>query len=405
MALRVLLAFLLFAGGARSAAAQDIERENRRSCEAGEVRACTILGLIYETGAAGERDLDRAIALYQRACDFGVSAGCIRLALAQGAPPDSSREQGFLRVGHIADAETGGPIIDAVVEVPLLGLRVLADEAGRVDLGRLPRGRHRVIAGRLGYVRLEGELPSPSDEDFLMLLDRTQPDEEATLGSVFGRVTEEGTGRSLGYVDITLGGTPPVQAITTPDGRFSLAGLEPGPVEVTFSLIGYAPRTTTIIIQAGETLDIRATMSTQAVELPAIEVTIGSGYLERTGFYRRSRLAMGVQFTRRDLVEIDAIVASDILLRAPGVSVVHGRDGARAVASRLGGAPGQSECRLRAYLDGIVVHGFDLDTLRPDDLEAIEIYHGPSVPIEYSQLVDPDGVYPCGAILIWTRRD
>jgi len=233
-----------------------------------------------------------------------------------------------------------------------------------------------------------------------MLLDRTEPDEEATLGSVFGRVLEEGTGRALAYVDITLGGPAPIQTLTTADGRFSLAGLEPGPVEVTFSLIGYAPRTTTIIIQAGETLDIRATMSTQAIELPAIEVSIGSGYLERTGFYRRSRLAMGVQLTRRDLVEMNAIVASDILLRAPGVSVVQGRDGARVVSSRMG-----SECRLRAYVDGIAVHNFDFDTLRPDDLEAIEIYHGPSVPIEYSQLVDPDGVYPCGAILIWTRRD
>ena len=405
MAPRVLLAFILFAGGARAVAAQDLERDNRRSCEAGEMRACTILGLIYETGAAGERDLERAIELYHRACDFGLPAGCTRLAFAQGAPPDSARGNGYIRVGHIADAETGEPIREAVVDVPLLNIRVLADEAGRVDLGRLPRGRHRVIAGRWGYGRLEGELPSPSDEDFLMLLDRTEPDENATLGSVFGRVTEEGTGRSLAYVDITLAGPPPVQTNTTPDGRFALVGLEPGPVEVTFSLIGYAPRATTIIIQAGETLDIRATMSTQAIELPAIEVTIGSGYLERTGFYRRSRLAMGVQFTRRDLAEIDAIVASDILLRAPGVSVVQGRDGARAVASRLGGTTGQSECRLRAYLDGIAVHDFDLDTLRPDDLEAIEIYHGPSVPIEYSQLVDPDGVNPCGAILIWTRRD
>lgn len=402
---RVLLACLLFAGGAGSTAAQDLERDSRRSCESGELRACTILGLIYETGAAGERDLDRAIGLYQRACDFGLPAGCTRLALAQGAPGDSARDNGYIRVGHIADAETGEPIGDAVVDVPLLNIRVLADDAGRVDLGRLPRGRHRVIAGRLGYGRLEGELPSPSDEDFLMLLDRTAPDENATLGSVFGRVTDEGTGGALSYVDVTVGGTPPVQTITTPDGRFALAGLEPGLVELTFSLIGYAPRTTTIIVQPGETLDIRATMSTQAIELPAIEVSIGSAYLDRTGFYRRSRLAMGVQFTRQDFIDMDAIVVSDILFRAPGVSVVHDRDGAHAVASRLGGATGQAECRLRAYLDGIAVHDFDLDTLRPDDLEAIEIYHGPSVPIEYSQLVDPDGVYPCGAILIWTRRD
>jgi hypothetical protein len=307
-------------------------------------------------------------------------------------------------VGYIADAETGAPIADAVVEVPRLGLRVLADEAGRVDLGALPRGRHRVTAERLGYERVEGELPVPWERDFLMLLERIVPTAEETTGAIFGRVLEEETGRELPYVDVTLDGESPIQLVTGPDGRFSVGGLEPGPVDVTFNLIGYAPRTTTLNVRAGETLEVRATLSTQVIELEPIEVVVGSGYLQRTGFYRRTRTSIGYQLTRSQIVEIDPLVMSEVLLRVPGVNVLHTRYGVVPISARLETALGQGDCRLRPYLDGMAMFEWDFDSLRPDDVEAIEVYHRASAPIEYSRLVDPDGHYPCGVILIWTTR-
>ncbi len=405
MAPRLVLALALIIAGAPALDAQDLLRTHRRACEGGEIRMCTVLGLIYESGAAGEADVERAIELYQRACDQDIAAGCTRLALAQVAPPTGPRENGYVRVGYIADSESGAPVSEAVVEIPLLGIRLLADEAGRVDFGRLPRGRHTVTAGRLGYIRVEGELPVPWDTDFIILLDRTVQDEGERLGGIFGRVKEVGTGRDLPYVDVTLAGDPPIRLVTGLDGRFSLAGLEPGPVEMTFSLIGYEPRTTTVVIQPGETLEVHATLSTQAIELEAIEVQVGSRYLDRNGFYRRSRQAIGTQFTRRDLIELDPIDVTEVLLRAPGVAVQVGRNGSHPVSSRRESAIGQGDCRLRVYIDGVALYDFDIDTLRPDDLEGIEVYHGASVPVEYQRLVDPDGVYPCGAVLVWTRRD
>lgn len=405
MAFRLLSACLLLAAGASALSAQSVERTYQRACDNGEVRDCVLLGLIYETGAGdNEPDVARALELYRRACELGIEAGCTRLAVAQQAPPTASREEGYVRVGYIADAETGEPVADAVVEIERLRIRVLADGAGRVDLGALPRGRHTVAAGRLGYERVEGELPVPWERDFLMLLDRLEPSEEDTHGGIFGRVIEEGTGRELAYVDVTLDAESPIQLVTGPDGRFSVGGLEPGQVDVTFALIGYAPRTTTLNIQPGQTLEVRASLSTQVIELAPIEVVVGSGYLQRTGFYRRTRNSIGYQLSRSQLREIDPLAMSDVLLRVPGVNVIQTRRGAVPVTARLETALGQGDCRLRPYVDGMAMFEWDFDSLRPDDVEAIEVYHGASAPVEYQRLMDPDGHYPCGVILVWTTR-
>jgi len=405
LALRFLLATTVFAVAAPALSAQSVERTYQRACDGGEIRRCTLLGLIYETGAGGDDpDVERAIELYRQACDFGLPIGCTRLALAQQSPPAGPRENGFARMGHIADGETGAPIVDAVVEIPRLGLRLMADAAGRVDFGTLPRGRHIVTAGKFGYERVEGELPVPWDSDFLMLLEPLAPDSDEALGGIFGRIVEDGTGVELAYVDVTIATDPPIQIVTGADGRFNVGSIEPGSVDVTFSLIGYEPRTTTVDVQAGATLELRASLATQAIELEPIEVIVGSGYLHRSGFYQRSRHSIGTQFTRSDLDRIDPMTVSEVLRRVPGVAVMDTRRGRVPITNRAGGPVGQGDCRLRPYLDGMAMFEWNIDDVLPGDLEAVEIYHGPSVPVEYARLVDPDGHYPCGVVLLWTTR-
>jgi hypothetical protein len=56
------------------------------------------------------------------------------------------------------------------------------------------------------------------------------------------------------------------------------------------------------------------------------------------------------------------------------------------------------------YLDGIRMTDWDLDNIRPDDLEAIEIYTGPDTPVEFANRYDANGDYQCGVVLIWTTR-
>lgn len=53
-------------------------------------------------------------------------------------------------------------------------------------------------------------------------------------------------------------------------------------------------------------------------------------------------------------------------------------------------------CPLAVYVDGIRAPGFDLNSLPPDAVEALEVYQRVNVPAEYS--------HSCGVVLIWMRR-
>ena len=227
------------------------------------------------------------------------------------------------------------------------------------------------------------------------------------MGRIFGRVTDEGGVAGLSDVDITLIIPTPVRTLSNNQGRFALTGLQPNEVEVRFSRLGYTPRTTTVRIEPGKTMEVHVSMSAQPIELEPIVVTVGSGYLDRSGFFRRARSAWGTQFTRRDIELFQPHVVSDILARAPGVTVQStqgGRPGAEVVSRRRSDTASGGTCYLRPYLDGIPVFDFDLDLLRPEDIEGLEVYQGLGAPIEYRNLVDLDGTIPCGVILIWTRQ-
>lgn len=389
-------------------ASQDAERAHRERCDNGELLSCNLLGLMYETGAGATRDLARAVALYQRACDGGVMVGCTRLQLTRRNGPDAPSVDGFLRIGRIADAETGAPVSDASVELPGIGLRAISDEAGQVELGRLRRGRYRIIAQRAGYRTLEGELPVPWDAEFLFLLHRPAGSEPLGLGRIFGRVTDEGGIDGLSDVEITVMVDTPVRTLSNPQGRFALTGLQPNEMKVRFSRLGYAPRTTNVRVEPGKTMEVRVSMSTRPIELEPIVVTVGSAYLDRTGFFRRARTAWGSRFTRHDVELIAPKVASDLLTRVPGVTVgvtsMHARPATEIVSRRRIDIGDGGSCHLRPYLDGVPMFDWDFDLLRPEDIEGLEVYQGLGAPIEYRNLVDPDGTFPCGVVLIWTRR-
>ena len=395
---------------ARPLAGQDAQTLHRRACDRGELLSCNVLGLMYETGAGGTRDLARAISLYQQACDRGVTEGCTRLRLARSsgdgvAPGDGfAPSDGFLRIGRVADAETGAPISEAIVDLPGIRLRAVSDESGLVELGRLQRGRHRIVTRRAGYRTLRGELPVPWDTEFLILLDRSAAEDRRALGRIFGRVTEEGRIDGLSDVEVTVLTPTPVRTLTNPAGRFTLTGLEPGLVEVRLTRLGYTSRTTTLTVEPGRTVVVNGSMSPRPIELDPIEVTVGSGYLERSGFYRRARQPWGTRFTRRDVERLNAQVVSDLLSRTPGVTVLRGPRGPELVSRRRVDTGDQGSCHLRPYLDGMAMPDWDFDLVGAEEIEGLEVYQGASAPVEYRNLVEPDGTFPCGVLLIWTRR-
>ena len=395
---------LLALGAPASAQRPDPQTMLADACEFGELQSCGVLGLIYETGAGGVRDVGRALDLYERACAREVAAACVRLGLVTENPPGSLPEDPFVRVGRVADAENGAPLANALIELPGLDLRAIADPEGRVELGRLPRGTHRIVVRRFGYEEVVGELPVPWEGEFLLLMYQELTEESPTLGSVFGQVTDAASGTPLANVEVTLLAPNPVRTLTNPEGRFSFGGVAPGEAEVRLSLLGYGERRTDLDVQAGRTVEVHATLSVQPIELEPIEVTVGSPYLDRSGFFRRARSGAGYLLTRRDLQAMNLLRVSEVFSRVPGVFAEQTRIGMQVVTRREMGRDRPGPCQLRPYLDGMPMPDWDIDQVRPDDLEGVEVHQGLAAPIEYRNLTNPDGTHPCGVVLIWTTR-
>ena len=76
----------------RAGASQTTERLYVEACEAGDLIACNVFGLMYETGDGVPRDLSRAASLYEMACEGGELVGCTNLGLMyadrRGVPQD-----------------------------------------------------------------------------------------------------------------------------------------------------------------------------------------------------------------------------------------------------------------------------------------------------------------------------
>jgi len=363
------------------------------ACEGGQLRACINLALLLESGRGVGRNPVRAASLYRQVCAGGESMGCDLLARLERTVSTSGLGQ-FRKTGRVEDAESGVVLRDAVVEVPSLGIRVISDASGGVDLGRLPEGRYGIVAERFGYESVSGQVDVPGNADFVVQLFRASVGDSFVPGRVVGRVFTEDGSQGLANVEVS-GGDPEVRAFSGPEGRFALERVPGGLVEVRFALLGYETRGASVVLQPGATVEMSVNLATRAIELAPIEVTVRSGYLERSGFYRRAQKGWGTHFSPDDIARIDPLYTSDLIRgRVPGVRVVFEREATYAVSGRAESLS-QGPCRMPVYVDGVPEFDDELDRLGPQWIEAMEVYHGAGTPIEYGG---------CGVILIWTNR-
>ena len=359
-----------------------------QACDGGMMEACANLGISYERGDGVALDVATAVGLYQRACEAGVTWTCNRLEIANGPAPGVASASVFRIATLIVDTETSDPLGEAIVQLPRLGIRVVTDGSGRAEFAELPTGRHPIVVERAGYQVMEGYLLAPGVPEVTVPLERITLIDVQARGRVIGRVLEGGREYGVSDVDVTALTSPPISTLSDPQGRFSFNDMEPGLVEVQFQRLGYAARTTTVIVQPGGTVEIVASMSAQPIELEPIAVVVRSRRLERNGFYERGHL--GDQLTRSEIVELSPIVVSSLFRGLFRTSVT--------IRQRLDGTPyltGRRDCELRIYLDDFPMDDWDFDTISPDWLEGMEVYQGMFVPPQYF----PD----CGVLLLWTK--
>lgn len=216
-----------------------------------------------------------------------------------------------------------------------------------------------------------------------------------SVASVQGRVLEHETGRPLGGVAVTLmldAGGAAIQ-VSGDDGTFSFPSVPPGLYRLSAVLLGYAELRDSLQVQAHSDVNLTLPLSVSPLRLEPVVVVVDRRPVGPLQGFERRRLALrGTFLTREAIQDSNSQAFTDLLRPLPGVRLVPTATYGNTVYFRGG-------CTPDLWLDGTQVGSTsDIDSfLRPEDLEAVEIYRGPELPGEF-------GTNLCGAIVAWTLR-
>ena len=219
-----------------------------------------------------------------------------------------------------------------------------------------------------------------------------------SLAMVRGRVMEVETERPLYGAAVSLASGPDGTRgigtrVTGADGGFSFGNVPPGLYRITVTHLGYRDLRDTLRVGPEEDLQVVLPLSVSPVELSPIVV---EGRRRRPpfldGFESRRRTLGGTFFTREYMDQRVLLQFTDLMRMVPGVRVVPVYPYGHSVRFR-------GQCIPSVWVDGTrVISTTDLDSfLRPDDLEAVEVYSGAQLPAQF-------GPTACGAIVVWTRH-
>ncbi|HEV2130619.1 MAG TPA: TonB-dependent receptor plug domain-containing protein [Longimicrobiaceae bacterium] len=211
-------------------------------------------------------------------------------------------------------------------------------------------------------------------------------------------VTNAATGEPLRGAQVILLATG-LGGVTNEGGALLLESLAPGTRTVEVRYLGFAPERTTVQLENERAADLAFALEVRPVALAALQVKVHKKgrRLELTGFERRKARGFGTFITREQIEARQPQRMSDVLRSVPGVHLAStGFSDSR--ASMLRSTPSR-RCPIQYYMDGVQVFAFNIDDVRPHDIEGLEIYKGASeIPPDFNR-----GTALCGVIVIWTR--
>lgn len=316
----------------------------------------------------------------------------VLLAIALlGAHPIAAHAQteGFTVTGTVVDKSTGNPLQYTVVGFPGQAKWALSDQNGVFTIAELEAGAYRFIVLHRGYYYADQNIQLTGPVDIRVEMTPEDASDPVGPGRIVGRVLDQESGRPIEGVTVALAPTAQ-QAETDARGRFEISDVSAGALLLQVRRVGYQPRVDTIAAFPGVTLDVEFTLATAAIPLEPITIVARSPFLEGRGFYRRAG-GGGWQANRTAIEEVDPRELERMFDRVAGVRVERDRFGGTVLASRRG-----RRCVFGVFLDGMRAPGFDIGSLPPDAVEALEVYQDLNIPPEYS--------HSCGVVLIWMRR-
>lgn len=409
---------------------------------------------------------------------YKVDGGSI-LEIAAG-PGDPMRAARAAVEGIVWDSARAAPLAGARVFISGTQYAAVTDEGGRFRLDDLPDGEFAVafMHPRLDSVGMippaqpvslraaetaavELAVPRPLrlaaaeglGGDSVRIVRRLSG--TGRLAAVRGQVVDP-YGKPVPGAQVMVGGGDR-GGLADQTGAFQLAGLSAGTHTVEVRHIGYAPRTFTLEVDAGEFVEMAVALEVAPVRIANLTAR---GRRDATGFEARSRRATGHFITREDIDEQRPARFTDLLRSVPGVRLIstgggervemagrdpqrfsnmvpldpgltsstaagHTREGRHKAATGESTRPGPDQkdpvgataaaadgmnmrdevgnCSVLYFVDGVpfepLSNGRISNEIPPHLIHGVEIYtRASSVPGEYRQ---PG--YECGVILIWTR--
>ncbi len=240
---------------------------------------------------------------------------------------------------------------------------------------------------------------------------------QQTPSTLILSVFDAATYRPLPGAQVTLS---PSRAggVTDAAGALRIAGLAPGAYTVRVRFLGYRGVEQEISLGAGAALERQIFLEVAPVELAEVRVEtrarrIIPGAMQE--FETRRERGIGRFITRADIDRQRPRQFSDLMRLIPGM-----RLSCHAIGSgcRLGvnsapesqsperdhlqgsNATVNASCPIQYYVDGVYQPYDDINEIRPDDVQGIEIYaHGQGAPARYSVRKSAR----CGVVLIWMR--
>jgi hypothetical protein len=248
--------------------------------------------------------------------------------------------------------------------------------------------------------------------------------------TIRGRVVDAASGEVVPQARVAVlgpGGRAAARVRVEQDGAFVLALRAAGAYRLQGERAGYQPATSAELdVGEGETVEVELRLSAQPTTLEPLTVTARrgpqrSGFLERSGFYRRAERGGGTFLQRQDLERHADLSVAQALDRAPGTTRIRKTDGRDLIIfdrqipigrfrdprsnAQARGRPADEDgalCKPSLFLDGVAIGQADgVNLVQLGQVEAVELYQGPAwVPPEYGGTRAG-----CGVIVIWTRRE
>lgn len=93
----------------------------------------------------------------------------------------------------------------------------------------------------------------------------------AQTGTITGLIKDSETGETLPFCNVFINNTT-ISTVTDLDGNFVLSGLEPGPLELGFSFMGYVAETRKVTLNPGGSVTVNLSLKPFATELSDVEI-------------------------------------------------------------------------------------------------------------------------------------